>query len=71
MGGKGRVVTAAMLHVEDQGKIQDLRLQVGLLLVRTEHTQNILCCGKLLLRIVNVKALAAYIMVVGLIAVYG
>ena len=38
---KGRVVTAAVLHVEDEGKIEDLRLQRGVFLIRTEHQQNV------------------------------
>ena len=34
---KGRVVTAAVLHVENEGKIEDLRLQRSVLLIRSEH----------------------------------
>ena len=67
--GKGGVVTTAMLHMKDQGKIQNLRLQMGILLIRAKHTEDILRCGKLFLRIVNIKALAAYIVIVSLISI--
>ena len=55
--------------MKDQGKIQDLRLQMGILLIRTKHTEDILRCGKLFLRIVDIKALAAYIVIVSLISI--
>ena len=69
MCSKCRVITTAVLHMKDQGKIQDLRLQMRIFLIRAKHTEDILRCGKFFLRIVNIKALAAYIVIVSLISI--
>ena len=42
VGGEGGVVAAAVLHMEDEGEVEDPGLQFGVLLVRAEHPQEIL-----------------------------
>ena len=69
MCGKCRVATTAVLHVKDQGKIEDLRFQICVLLIRAQHTEDIFRCGKFLLRIVDIKTLASHIMIIRLITI--
>ena len=40
---KGRVISSAMLRVQDQCDIQHLRLKLCILAVRVEHLEQILC----------------------------
>ena len=69
MGGKAGVVTAAVLHVQDQGDIQDLRLQRRIAAVRAQNVQNILRGGQFGLGLVYVQALSVMVVTVCLIAV--
>ena len=59
-----------MLHVQNQRKIQDRRLQFCIFLIRPEHPQDVFRSGKLFGRIMNIKALSLYVMIVCLIAVH-
>ena len=57
--------------MKDQRKIQDLRFQMGVFLIRAQHTENILRSRQILLRIVDVQTLSAGIMIVCLITIHG
>ena len=70
MGGKGRVITAAMLHMEYQGQIQDSGLKRRIFLIRPEHQKDVLRSGKMFLRIVDIQTLPLIVMSVGLITIY-
>ena len=70
-GGEGRVVAAAVLHVEDEGDVQGLGLQLRVLHVMPQHPQNIFCRGEVRVRAVDVHAVVVLIVVVGVVAVHG
>ncbi len=55
--GEGRAVTAAVLGVNDQAEVQEMRLGLGVLLVGTEHAQEVLGGGQVVVRIVQVEGL--------------
>lgn len=42
MRGKGGVVSAAVVHVENEGRVQGVRLQLALLTVRAQNVEQIL-----------------------------
>ena len=69
-GCKGRIVTAAVLHVEYKCHIKHLRLQIRIFFIRTEHSQNILCRRKIVIRTMNIKTLISFIMIICMITVY-
>ena len=52
MRREGGVITAAMLHMQDQGQIQDLGLEIGILLVRSQDPEDVFRCGKFFFGIV-------------------
>ena len=68
-GGKGGVVTTAMLHMQHQCGVQYPRLQFGVLFVRAKHHQQILCGGKFLLGTVYVHTLIVGIVIICMVAV--
>ena len=70
MCGKGRIVSAAVLCVKHQGHIQYLCLQLRILSVFAQKTQNIFCGGQLRLGIADDQALIQMIMPVGMITVH-
>ena len=69
MGGEGRVITAAVLHMKHQGDVENLGLEVCVPAVGTQGVKNILCCRQLRLRRVDVETLAIVVMGVSLIAI--
>ena len=69
MGGKRRVISASVFHMEHQSQIQHLGLKVGEFFIRAKHPENIFRCGEGAGRIVNIKALPLNIMIVSLVAV--
>ena len=71
MGGEGGVVAAAVVRVKNQGNIQHLGLQGGILTVRAQNAQNVLRSGELGVRLVDKQALAVVVVPVGLVAVDG
>ena len=70
-GGKGGVVAAAVLCMQQQGHIQHPRFQFGVLHIRAQHPQEVLCGGKLGVRTVDVHASVLFVVVVGVVAVHG
>ena len=68
-GSEGGVITSAMLHMQHQCGIQYFGLQFGILFVGTKHHQQILCCGKLLLRTMYVHTLIIGIVIICMVAV--
>jgi len=71
MGGKGGVVSSAMLHMKDQRQIQYMGFHLGILHIRTQQAQQVFSRGQLLIRTVDVHAPIPLIMVKGMIAVCG
>ena len=69
MGGKGRVVAAAVLHVQHQRQVKHPRLQRRILLVRAQQAQDIAGGGQLFTGVMDVHAAAALIMVVGVVGI--
>ena len=70
-GGKGGIVSAAMLHMKHKGNIQHLCLQLRIFLVRPQHHQQIFRCRQLLRRTMYVHALIILIVIVSVITVHG
>ena len=68
-GGKGGVVAAAVLGVQQQGHIQHPGLQLGVLHIRPEHPQKVLRRGERGVRAVDIHAAVALIVVIGVVAV--
>ena len=68
-GREGRVVAAAVLHVQQQGNVQHVGLEVGVLLVGTQHLQQVFRRGQARVGAVDVHAAAALIVIVGVVAV--
>ena len=66
---EGGVVSAAVLHVEDQRRVERLRLDLGVAAVRAEHPEEVLRGGELRIRMMDVHALVFVVMVVGVVAV--
>ena len=62
--------TSAVLHVQDQGEVQDGGLQVGVGLVGPEHAEDVLRRGEPGVRPVDVHALVVDVVVVGVVAVH-
>ena len=56
MVGKRRVVSAAVIRMEDQRHIQHLRFQLCVNSIRMKHLQNVLRHGQLRLRIPDKQA---------------
>ena len=69
MSCERRVITSAMFHMKNKRNIQDFCLQMRILLIRTKHSQNVLCCGKFFLRIMDIETLIFDIMVISLISI--
>ena len=69
-GGKRTVITAAMLHMKHQCHIKHLCLQLCILLIRPQHTKEILCRGKLRVRSVNIHTRIIFIMIICVISIY-
>ena len=69
-GGEGGVVAAPVLHVEDEGDVQGLGLQLGVGHVVAEHPQDILRGGQAGVRPVDVHAVVVLIVVVGVVGVH-
>ena len=44
MSGECGVITAAVFCVNDQRNIKNLGFKFGILAIRTEQAENILCC---------------------------
>lgn len=65
------VVAAAVFHMENQCQIQHVGLHHGVILIRTEQTQQILSRGQILIRTVNIHALVTLIMIISVVTVYG
>ena len=70
-GGEGGIVAAAVLHVENQRRVQDLRFRGGVFFVGAKHHQKIFRCGKGGVRPVNDHAVHIFIVVVGMVSVNG
>ena len=70
-GGKGGVVAAAVLGVQQQCHIQHAGFQLGVLHIRAQHPQKVLCGGKLRVRPVDVHAAVFFVVVIGMVAVHG
>ena len=68
-GREGRVVAAAVLHVQQQCNVQHVGLEVGVLLVGTQHLQQVFRRGQARVGAVDVHAAAALIVIVGVVAV--
>ena len=64
------IVSAAMLHMQDQCNLKHFRFQMVELFVRTQHSQEIFSGGKWRIRAVNVHASIFVIMVVCVISIY-
>ena len=58
-----------MLHVQQQGNVQHVGFQIGVLPVRTQHLEQVLGSGKLGPRPVNVHAAVALVIMVGMVSV--
>ena len=69
MGGEGGVISAAVLHVKDQHKIQNPGFQLRIVAVGPENVKDILRRGKAGHRGMDEKAVSVMVMAVGLIAV--
>ena len=69
MGGEGGVISAAVLHVKDQHKIQNPGFQLRIFAVGPENVKDILRRGKAGHRGMDEKAVSVMVMAVGLIAV--
>ena len=69
MSRKGRVVTAAMLCMQNQSQIQNMRLKGGIAAVRAQNVQDVFGGGELAHRIVDEQAVAVVIVAVSLIAI--
>ena len=69
MGGKGRIVTAAVLHMKNQGDIKKLCLQRCVGTVRAQNVQNVLGSGQLRTGRMHIQTVPVVIMIVCLIAV--
>ena len=70
MSGEGGVVTAAVLHVENQRHVEHLRLEVGVFPVGTQQREDDLRRGHGRLRAVDVKTVLADIVVISVVAVH-
>ena len=70
-GGEGGIVAAAVLHVENQRRVQDLCLRGGVFFVGAEHHQKVFRCGKGRVRPVNDHAVHIFIVIVGVVSVNG
>ena len=70
MRGEGRIVAAAVLGVQHQSKVEQLRLKRCIFAGDAQHPQSIFCRGKPFFRSVNYQTLSAVKMLIGLIAVY-
>ena len=68
---KGRVVSAAVLHMEDQGRIENPSLQLRIFLIRTKHIKDVFCCGAVRVGAVDVHAPPQIVVIVGMITVNG
>ena len=69
MGGKSRVVAAAVFCVKHQGHIQYFCLKLRISAVLAKKAQDIFCRGKLRLGIADNQALVQVVMAVGVITV--
>ena len=69
MGGEGGVIAAAVLHMEDQRKIQHMRLHFGVLHIRTQQPQKVFCRGQVLIRTVDIHTCIPLVVVVSMVAV--
>ena len=63
MSRKGGVITTAMIHMKHKCHIQDLCLKRCILSVFTKHHQDILRCGKLRMRCINIKILTSSVII--------
>ena len=70
-GGEGGVVPSAVLHMEYERDVQHLGLQSRVLAVRPEHPEDVLRSGQAVVRTVDVEAVVAVVVAVGLVAVDG
>ena len=69
-GGKGGVVAAAVLGVQQQCHIQHTGFQLGVLHVRPQHPQEILGGGQLRVGPMDVHAAVLFVVVVGVVGVH-
>ena len=65
------VVAAAVLHMQDERDVQHLRLQIAVLAVGAQHAQDVFGHRKAAVGAVDVEAVVADVMVVGMVAVDG
>ena len=70
MGGKCRVITAAVLRMKNKRNIQYLRLQFRITAVRMQHLQNIFCKRKFRSRIPDHQILIQMIMTICMVTIY-
>ena len=68
-GGEGGVVAAAVFHVQQQGNVQNVGFQIGVLAVGPQHLQQVFRRGKFRFGPVNVHAAVALIVMVGVVAI--
>ena len=66
---KGRIITAAMLHMQDQGGIQHLRLRLRVFFIRSHQHQQIFRRGQGRIRMMDKHTLVFFIMIIGIVAV--
>ena len=69
-GGKGGVVAAAVLGVQQQRHVQHAGLQRGVLHIRAQHPQKVLCGGKAGVRAVDIHTGVFFVVVIGVVAVH-
>ena len=68
-GRKGRVVAAAVLHMQHERDVEGLGLKLRVVFVRTEHHEDVFRRGEQRVRAVDVHALVVKIVAVGMVAV--
>ena len=71
MRGKGGVVTAAMLHMQNQRNIQYLSFQRRIFTVRTQNMQDVFGIGQLKLGLMDIETFPVMVVIVSLIAIDG
>ena len=69
--GKGRVVAAAVLRMQNEAQVEHFRFQSGKFAVVAQHVEDVFRGGKVLLRLVDKEGGVRVIVSVSLLAVYG
>ena len=69
MGRKGRVISAAVLRMNDKRNIEYPCLQLRILPVASQNPKNIFCRRKFRIRITDHKALVVMVMLVSMVRI--